>query len=686
MIGIGVDTGGTYTDVVVYDFDTRKVLCSGKTPTTRENLEIGILRGLDMMDRELLKKAELLALSTTLATNASLENKGGRAKCLMIGCNPDSMANLESVYAKYGMQDLNQLVFVDGRPEHFFSNPMEPDWEMIRTNAADWFAGCKSVGITQIYPRADGGKLERKSKEVLEETLGIPVTTAHDMFEDVDVLKRGAGTLLNARLIPLIDEFLIAVRHALKARNLHMPIAIVKSDGSLLTEELVRELPVETLLSGPAASTIGGSVLAGEENAIIVDMGGTTTDIALIRDKNPILASDGITIGPWKTTVKGLYVNTCLLGGDSAVRFKDFDIMLCEDRVVPLSVLAGRYPQVIQKLKWLAESKRTHTRMISDFWVLQKNLADGTHTERMENYSEKEQKVIRLLQDGPLMIEELAEQMDSSIYQLKIDRLEAEGIVMRSGLTPTDMMIRKGDLDPDVMDEPVNRSGKAVQYAMEFLGRTTGTKPEAIPDLVYKLVMKKMYCRIAEILLDRKYPKKKRLLSQEGVKALLEWSFEEAFEKANDAGGKKPDWMEIRLETDLPIIGVGAPTHVFLSKVAGLLGTRAVINRYASVANALGAIAGQVVLREKARVKAEFQGATPNGYSVYDGEERLMFEEYPDAEKYAVEMTVRKVREKAAKHRADPNAEVKTTKEQIRTQFAFFETIVESTITDVFHI
>ena len=123
MIGIGIDTGGTYTDIVVYDTESGRVLGSGKTPTTKDHLEVCILKALDSMDQSYIHQAELLALSTTLATNACLENKGGRAKCLMIGMNPESMSNLDQVYGSYGFRDLSQLVFIDGKPEHLFDEP-----------------------------------------------------------------------------------------------------------------------------------------------------------------------------------------------------------------------------------------------------------------------------------------------------------------------------------------------------------------------------------------------------------------------------------------------------------------------------------------------------------------------------------------------------------------------------------
>lgn len=670
MIGIGIDTGGTYTDVVVYDMDNREVLCSGKTPTTRDDLEKCILKALDSMDKTYVKQAELLAISTTLATNACLENKGGRAKGLMIGMEPKSTLNLEQVYARYGLRDIEQLVFIDGRPENIYVNPIEPDWDDLAAKAADMFRGCKAVGITQIYPRANGGRFERIAKQILSEKLDVPITTAFEMSDDVDPLRRGAGTLLNARLIPLIDDFMKAVRLALSERGLDIPIAVVCSDGSLLTEEMAKEQPVGTLLSGPAASVIGGSVIAGEPDALIVDMGGTTTDIALIRDGRPILAKDGISIGPWKTTVKGLYVNTSLLGGDSAVRFSEGEIVLEGDRVIPLSVLSSTYPYVTDRLKELADEGRHHTRMLSEFMVLQNDIGDNP------NYTAAERHICDILRGHPLILEDLAEQLDTSIYKLNTERLEEEGVLMRSGLTPTDMMTICGDLDfyrPD-----------AAKQALRFLSKNTGVSETEIPATVYRLVEKKMYCQIAEILLLQKYPKKWRLLGEDGVRLLIEQSFEEAYAEALTR--KKPEWIRLALTTDLPIIGVGAPIHIFLPRVAQLLGTRAILHQYSSVANALGAIASQVVTRVTIRVHADYVGSMPDGYSVMDGENRIKFEHYPDAEKYASDLALRLVREKARRNGNSETPHIEIKAEKIYGVGVYFETVVEAIATDEFKV
>ena len=98
MTGIGIDTGGTCTDAVIYDFETKAILAAGKTLTTKENLEIGIANALDQLPEDLLAQAESLALSTTLATNACVENKGCRAKLLIIGTSPDIIALACSCY------------------------------------------------------------------------------------------------------------------------------------------------------------------------------------------------------------------------------------------------------------------------------------------------------------------------------------------------------------------------------------------------------------------------------------------------------------------------------------------------------------------------------------------------------------------------------------------------------------
>ena len=255
MTGIRIDTGGTCTDAVIYDMKSRTILAEGKTLTTKSNLEIGIAKVLDSLPRELLRKADNIALSTTLATNACVENKGYRAKLLIIGTDPSIMERLRPVLADYGINDLSQLIVLDAKAEHMFSEPFDPDWDELRRKTPALFADCDCVGIVQTFPGANGGRFELTALRILQEELTIPLTIAYDICKETDFLKVCASTLLNARLIPLITEFMQAVHHVMQDHHLDIPLMIVRSDGTLMSEEMARTCPVETLLCGSAASS-----------------------------------------------------------------------------------------------------------------------------------------------------------------------------------------------------------------------------------------------------------------------------------------------------------------------------------------------------------------------------------------------------------------------------------------------
>lgn len=668
MTGIGIDTGGTCTDIVVYDFERAEILAAGKTATTREDLKIGILRALDQIDRSLLEQASVLALSTTLATNACLENKGGRARELMIGLGRDTMMELKEVYDRYGFRELNDIVCMEGKPENLFSHPEEPDWDSLKKHAKDWFGLCQAVGVTQIYPDANGARYERTAREIIEKETHLPVTISAELSDDVDMLRRGAGSFLNARLIPVMQEFFRAVKAALEERRLPVPIAVMTSDGSLLPEEAAVQEPVTTILSGPAASAVGGRMFAGSSDAVIIDMGGTTTDIALMRNGKPVLDREGIAIGSWRTNIRGILVDTTLLGGDSEIRFENGRLSLSGERVIPLCQLAEKWPGICEKLKDLADSGRTHTRMLHEFYVLQRRPDD--------RYTEEERALCRALENGPLMAEELAAAAGGSIYTLGTGRLEEEGIVIRSGLTPTDMMVLKGDLSLF--------SGEASREAVRFVAQSAGKKPEDIPDLIYGLVEEKMYARIVELLLREKHPSDWRSIESGDVLRMIHRSFEDAQDRSSGAHkgpepGDHADLIGMRFHTDLPLVGVGAPTHVFLPKVAEYLGTRAVLNEYGAVANALGAVSARTTARTAVHVKAAYDGAVPDGFAVMDGDRKISFDKLEPAEAFGEKVARREVEKLARRRGLRGTLKISVTKKKIHSgglPDVFFETVI----------
>lgn len=635
MLGIGIDTGGTCTDAVVYDFDKGEILAAGKALTTKQNLEIGIAGALDTLPPELVEKAEGIALSTTLATNASLENKGARAKLLLIGFQGSLMDHLKEAFASYGMTDMTRFITLEARAEGVFSHPFDPDWEALRAQAPEMFADSDSVGVVQVYPRANGGRFELTALKILRETLDIPVTIAYDISSEVDIMKTCAGTLLNAMLIPLVSEFMEAIRHVCERRGLHIPITIILSNGTMVPAETARQYPVETILCGPAASVVGGSVLAGEDNGLIVDMGGTTTDIAIVRDQIPAPAKGGIKIGRWRTMVQGIYVDTIGLGGDSGVKIKDHILSLDAVRSIPLSVLCEQYDSVLPRMQQLRAEKDHASPYDLEFYVLLKDITDKI------GYTEEERAVCQALQDGPLTISDLAAKLDCEKRRLPTARLESDGVIIRSGLTPTDMMILRGDFD---MYDP-----RAARIAADYMADLAQCDPAELPEKIYELVEKKMYFALGRVILGQRFPKIKAFEDPEYLAPILEAAYQQAVQRCDDPEGYAKAEGVLGLTSRLPLIGVGAPIHVFLPRVAALLSTRAVVPEHAGVANALGAIASRKVARAEIRIQAVYENTVLIGYAVAEEGERVFFDKTrrSEAVAYAQEILVRQIHKKA---------------------------------------
>src|SRR5690606_32852490 len=163
---------------------------------------------------------------------------------------------------------------------------------------------------------------------------------------------RALTATLNARLTPFIRRLVDAVRERLDALGIRAPLMMVKGDGSLVSQATALERPVDTVLSGPAASVVGACYLSGRDNAVVADMGGTTTDIAVVTAGRPQTRLDGALVGEWHPMVETLSVYSIGLGGDSEVRFSGGEgIGIGPRRVIPMCLLAERYPSVIEVLK-----------------------------------------------------------------------------------------------------------------------------------------------------------------------------------------------------------------------------------------------------------------------------------------------------------------------------------------------
>jgi N-methylhydantoinase A/oxoprolinase/acetone carboxylase beta subunit len=657
ILGIGIDTGGTYTDAVLYNFEQKKVLNSSKALTTKDDLSKGILNALDGLPPEHLKDAELISISTTLATNACVENKGGRAKLIFIGADREVVRDVGETY---GLPGVSEIYFLESDCDFKGKVISEPDWDAFSIEIKDWLKDAQATGVVQLFAMRSNAVFENRAKEIIEESCGLPVICGNELFSDLNAVRRGSSILLNARLIPIIGEFLDAIKTALLARNISASVVIVRSDGGLMSENLTFARPVETLICGPAAGVIGAMELTGENDCIIIDMGGTTTDSAIVKSGKPVSSEFGVTVGGWRTFVKGVSVDTIGLGGDSAVRInRHREMSLESDRVIPISVAAETWPDVVPKLKEISLLKPKHTQPLHEFFVLVKDVSEDP------KYNVRERTFCRALKDGPLCYSQAAAAYDADVYFFNLERLEKEGIVIRCGLTPTDVMQIKGDFK--------KYDTEAALLAIRFVARGTGKTEEELIDAIYDAVKKKMYVNTVRLLLEDRYPEFRKTGLGDNLKKIIADSWESAKNGEEFAG--------FDFKTTATIVGIGAPTHIFIPDVAAALGTKYVIPPNAGVANALGAIVGNVSAYCDIEIQLE-NYAGVEGFMVYGKQQNRFFDSLEEATQIALEEAKRAAENEAILRGAVGDISIVT---EISTRTAestnFVEVFLGSTVT-----
>ena len=634
MIGIGIDTGGTCTDAVIIESKTKEVLSYGKTLTTKRDLKEGILKALMSLDQNLVQRADYLSLSTTLATNACVEGKGGRAKLIFIGVKPSVV---EKMAGTYGLPPAKEIYFMKGDP---WGDKAEnrPDWTAFREDIRSDFCEYDSVAIVQINPKYNDAAYEKEAKRIIAEELGIPCVCGYDLYQELNVQKRGATALLNARLLPVMQSFFDSIDRSLAEMGLELPIQVVKSDGNIMSREYALERPVETLLCGPAASIIGAMELSEEKDALIVDMGGTTSDVALVKNGIPVTSDGGISIGEWKTMVKGVAIDTFALGGDSGVDYEDNKIFLRKERIVPLCMIASQYPYVTEKLHDLASGYATYSYPANQFFLL------ANQPDNLEKFTVNERKLIQALQDGPLIFAEAAEAVGVSPYVFKSRRLEAEGVIIRCGVTPTDVMHIYGDYNAFDREASV--------YGVEYISNVTKKSSETVCKEIYDMAKERLYSQLVRILMKHETGEDLAPGDAEALEHLTSY----LFHKAGDEGYR---FVQPKFCGKVSLVGIGAPTKIFLCDVAEKLNAKVDSPAYALVANAIGAAVGSIVSEYIVRIERCRPGST-GVYMVTGGEKVHTFEHYSGAMEFAKQIAIERAVHRARSQGANGDLETST--------------------------
>ena len=576
-LALGIDTGGTYTDAVLVDHERGLVLAGAKALTTRHDLALGIEGAIRQVFTAAAEAGlaltpshvTLVALSTTLATNTLAEGHRGAVCLLLIGYDED-------LIRQFGFRrDLaaEDVVYISGGHDELGNEAAPLDEAALvaaitaRRQTVEAFAISGYFGVRNPAH-------ELRARQLVTELTELPVTCGHDLTTRLNSVRRATTASLNAHLILPLRELIGSVQRPLAGFRIEAPLMVVKGDGSLVRAEWAMERPIETILSGPAASAVGAWHLAGRRDVWVVDVGGTTTDIAALREGWPLLNPDGAQVAGWRTMVEAVDVHTVGLGGDSHVRFDGMDrLLIGPRRVAPLSLLASQYPDILPELRRQAAlpwDKRG--RDAAEF--LLRGRQPGSRL------SESDREVLDRLAGGPQSPAMLVQQTGNGLIHLRLADLEGRALVRRAGFTPTDALHVLGRFDRWNLE--------AAWLGAEALAARAGMAVEAFCERVVATVAE----RVATELVSK-------VLADEATAP--NWEKEPAAKELLRRGlrGGQGQGLAVALALQQPLVAIGAPVAAYMPQVAEDLHTDLVIPDHAEVANAVGAVAGGIILRRR---------------------------------------------------------------------------------------
>jgi N-methylhydantoinase A/oxoprolinase/acetone carboxylase beta subunit len=566
---LGIDTGGTYTDAVLFH-ETDGVVAKAKSLTTRHDLAIGIAGAVDAVVEKAavpISAISLVSLSTTLATNALVEGQGGRAGLVMIGFGPEDLKR-DGLAEALGT---DPVIFLPGGHD---VNGSETPLDMTALDAAlpELAKSVSSFAIAGYFAVRNPAH-EIRVRDRIREISHLPVTCSHELSSKLGGPRRALTTLLNARLVSMIDRLVGACERFLATRGIHAPMMVVRGDGALISAAEATLRPIETILSGPAASLVGARYLTGLDNAVVSDIGGTTTDVAILDNGRPRLDADGAVVGGYRTMVEAVAMRTYGLGGDSEVKINERGLTASFDlgprRFLPLSLAAHVHPEAVLPILE-RQLRATHLSRNDGRFAVRTGVPDHLAA----GLQPQEQALFDKVGAKPIPLDQL---LTSTPQKATLDRLVARGLVHLCGLTPSDAMHalgRQGQWNAEAA-----KLGLALALRIrDGSGRPIGASAEELA----QRIVGRLTRQSADVILAA-------ALAEDGID--LDPTRSTAVDRALH---RSPGIVRFALSLDRPLVGLGASAPVYYPAIARLLGSESAIPADSDVANAIGAVVGRV--------------------------------------------------------------------------------------------
>jgi N-methylhydantoinase A/oxoprolinase/acetone carboxylase beta subunit len=577
---LGLDTGGTYTDAVLF-CPARGVVASAKALTTRHDLSLGISEAagkvLDAAKADP-RDIALVAMSTTLATNALVEGQGGRVALIAIGFHERDLKR-DGLAEALGKDPL--ILCSGGHDAHGNAAPL--DLSALETALPELAHVVSGIAVTSMFAVRNPAH-EIAARDLIQSKCDLPVTVSHELSSKLGGPRRALTTLLNARLVGMIGRLIEATKSFLETNGIEAPLMLVRGDGALVSAAFAARRPIETILSGPAASLVGAGYLSGLKDAIVSDIGGTTTDVALLMDGHPRLDPDGATVGGFRTMVEAVAMRTHGLGGDSEVTLAEGGLEarleLGPRRLLPLALAARLHKeQVLAALE--RQLKQDNPNRLDGRFAHR----TGLSARFAAGLSEGEAALYAKLSAIPQPLDRV---LVSASQSAALARLVARGLVLVSGFTPTDAQ--------HVLERQSNGNKEAAQKGAELFSRKRDGRGRAIAASgvdISERVITQLERRSAELVLETAFAES----GLEGPETVAHAAIQSALDGNHGVA-------QLNVSLDRPVIGLGASAGLIYPAVGALLSTHAIIPEHAGVANAVGAVVGEVRVTVSASIEA----------------------------------------------------------------------------------
>ena len=590
---LGIDAGGTYTDAVLVREEDGIVVEAGKALTTYPDPIGGIKEAIKRLDSEKLKEVNIVSLSTTLSTNTILENKGFPVALIMVG-----------EYLVPEVLPAQMYCIVDGGHDSNGEELKPLDVEAVREFAVKYKNNVSAFAVSSLFSTRNAEHELRVKKEILELT-GLPVVCGHELSQDLGAYERAVTAFLNAQLIPITYNFTKSIIAEMEEIGMNATLLMLKCDGSAVSIEEALEKPIETIFSGPAASLMGAAYLSGLKTCAMIDIGGTSTDVALLTDGLPEMDESGAVVGGWSTRVKAVRMETIATGGDSHVYATDDPnqrIYLGPLRVMPLCRAAVLYPGFLEKLSM---TKLPPRKFISQY-ILPSVFYVKTDFPPIE-MTRLEWVIYDVIDsDAPVSWSDMYERLDRKMPMSSVlESLVKKRLIQPIGFTPTDAL--------HILGEYGEWNAEASLVGAQKVDRLTHKSPEEFALYTKRRVAENMSATLVGYLVPG--------ISKKDVERVISGRYHTKF------------------AVSVPVVLIGAPSKAYAEEIRQLIQGEILTPEFSAVGNAVGSLVGQGVYRMELLIKKSVRREREReviDYMLFHDGKRVVYSFYQDAVDEAV--------------------------------------------------